>query len=101
MGLRLRASIAGLAAAGILTATAATRLPAQDTAQLPSVEVNRTTKSDRMRVSGGSTIIVKTARIRPASETSAAMTGIVSGCETSVSPLADRSAGRHLRHCDT
>jgi hypothetical protein len=102
MGVRLCLSVAGLAAAGILTAAAATRVPPQDPApQAPFINVNRAAKADRQPSSGGYTIVVKAIRIYPAADMSATPLRELPGCEASISPLADRSAGRHARHCDT
>jgi hypothetical protein len=109
MGVRFCLSIAGLAAAGILTATAATRLPPQDTAaqapsinvtQALSINVNRVAKADRQPSSGGNTIVVKTIRIIPADGPTTALRELPA-CEASISPLADRLAARHMRRCDT
>jgi hypothetical protein len=90
--------VAWLAAAGILTATAATRLPPPDTAaQAPSINVNRAAKTDRQLSSGGSTIVVKAVRISRPPDASTTPLRELPACEASISPLADRSAGRHLR----
>jgi hypothetical protein len=101
MGVRLCLSVAGLAAAGILTATAATRLPPNAAPQPPSIEVNRVAKADRQVSSGGHSIIVKTVRIAPPPRESTAPVRELPACEATISPLADRAAGRHLRLCDT
>jgi hypothetical protein len=45
--------------------------------------------------------MVKTLRIVPASQEATAALGNLPGCEASVSPLADRAAGRQMRRCDT
>jgi hypothetical protein len=102
MGVRLGLGVAGLAAAGILTATAATRVPPQDpAAQVLSANVNRAGKADRRPSSGGHTIIVKTVRISPSPREATRPLRELPACEASISPLADRSAGHHLRVCDT
>ena len=109
MGVGVFLSVAGLAVAGILTATAATHIPPRDpaaqapsiAAQAPSINVNRVAKADRQVASSGNTILVKTVRISRPSETAAMPLRELPGCEASVSSLADRAAGRVARHCDT
>jgi hypothetical protein len=102
MGMRLCLGVASLAAAGILTATAAARHLPQDRApQAPSINVNRALKADRQLSSGGHTIMVRTLRISPAAREPREALRELPGCEAAVSALADRAAGRQMRRCDT
>jgi hypothetical protein len=84
-------------AAGILTAAAATNVPARR--DLPANEINRAGKTDRLVRPAAGTIVVRTISIpvRKPAEAERAL----SACESLVSPLADRLASRRARQCAT